>query len=239
METDAVREPVRDGARDASRAEDPVRAARLHRLAVEFNLRPDRYIDSSWLPQDWPTRYRDFASFGVRGRAVLARHLLVQSGLGERYAFGFGSLVARIALIERSALTTLAAYCGLMLHRAWLQDAPNWRTHTALVDAFGYNAMPFVLDRAPPFEAIGESLEPFRQTPRAAVDAIRQRGARLLLDFVAPEGDAIVERMRLKFARGVSEQPAYGLSAVHRQHLAELIFLCLIPERLAQWDWLF
>lgn len=233
MEADAARNTAHESSRDAARA------ARLYRLAVEFNLRPDRYIDPSWLPHDWPARYRDFAAFGERGRAVLARHLLAQNGLAERYVFGFGSLVARLALIERSALTTLAAYCGLMLHRAWLQEAPNWRTHSVLVDAFGYNAMPFVLDRAPPFDAIGESLEPFRQTPRAAVDAIRQRGARLLLDFVAPEGDAIIERMRLKFARGVSEQPAYGLSPVHRQHLAELIFLCLIPERLAQWDWLF
>jgi type III secretion protein K len=239
MDADTAREAPRESSRAASHADHPARAARLHRLAVEFNLRLDRYIDPSWLPLDWPAPYRDFTAFGVRGRALLARHLLAQSGLADRYAFGFGTLVSRIALIERSALTTLAAYCGLMLHRAWLQEAPNWRTHSALVDAFGYNAMPFVLDRAPPFDAIGESLEPFRQTPRAAVDAIRQRGARLLLDFVAPEGDAIIERMRLKFARGVSEQPAYGLSPVHRQHLAELIFLCLIPERLVQWDWLF
>jgi type III secretion protein K len=222
-----------------ARANERARAARLHRLAVEFNLRPDRYLHPDWVPDGWPARYRDLAAYGLRGQVVLARHLLARLGLADRHAFVFGNRISRVALIDAAGLATLGAYCGLILHRAWLRDAPNWRANSTLIDAFGHNAMPFIIDRAPPFDAIGETLEPFRRAPHDAVDAIRLRGCRLLFDFVAPEGAEIAERLRLKFARSVSDQPPYGLNVSHRQHLAELIFLCLIPERLAQWDWLF
>lgn len=212
---------------------------RLYRLAVEFNRRPDRYVGADWLPDDWPDRYRDLERFGERGRAVLAAALLARLAPGAPLVFEFGSRVARIALLDRDALATLGAYCGLMLHRAWLRDAGNWRSHTALVDAFGHSAMPFVLDRAPPFEAIGETLEPYRRAPFEAIDVIRRRGCRLLFDLVAAEHAPLASRLALKFPRTLAAQPSYGLSLLHRQHLAELILLCLIPERLAQWDWLF
>jgi type III secretion protein K len=213
--------------------------ARMHRLAVEFNLRPDRYIGADWMPDDWPARYRDLARFGERGRAVLAAALLARWCPGALPGFGFGSRVARIALLDRDALATLGAYCGLMLHRSWLRDASNWRAQSVLVDAFGHSAMPFVLERAPPFDVIGETLEPYRRAPLEAVDAIRRRGCRLLFDLVAAEHAALASRLALKFPRSLAGEPPYGLSVLHRQHLAELIFLCLIPERLAQWDWLF
>jgi len=213
--------------------------ARMHRLAVEFNLRPDRYISADWLPDDWPARHRDIEAFGERGRAVLASALLARLGPGAAPVFAFGSRVARIALLDRDALATLGAYCGLMLHRAWLREAANWRAQSALVDAFGHSAMPFVLERAPPFEAISETLDAYRRTPHDAIDAIRRRGCRLVYDFVAAEHEQLAPRLALKFPRTLAAQAPYGLSVKHRQHLAELIFLCLIPERLAQWDWLF
>lgn len=211
----------------------------MHRLAVEFNLRPDRYIGADWLPDEWPARYRDLDRYGERGRAVLAAALLARLGPGGAPMFAFGSRIARIALVDRAALATLGAYCGLMLHRAWLREAANWRAQSVLVEAFGHSAMPFVLDRAPPFEAIGETLEPYRRAPLEAIDAIRRRGCRLLFDLVAAEHAQLAPRLALKFPRSLVAQPSYGLNVLHRQHLAELIFLCLIPERLAQWDWLF
>lgn len=213
--------------------------ARMHRLAVEFNLRPDCYIGVDWLPDEWPARYRDLTVFGARGRAVLATALLARLGPGAPSVFAFGSRTARLALLDRAALATLGAYCGLMLHRAWLRDAANWRTHPALVDAFGHSAMPFVLNRAPPFDAIRETLEPYRRAPHEAVEVIRRRGCRLLFDFIVAEHAQVASRLALKFPRTLSSQPTYGLNTQHRQHLAELIFLCLIPERFAQWDWLF
>lgn len=216
-----------------------VSAARMHRLIVEFNLQPDRYIDPSWLPQEWPAPYRDLARFGRRGLRVLAQHLLTENGLLGHTTFEFGSKIARLALIERSALTTLGDYCGLILHRVWLGEALYLHEHAALVAAFGRTAVPFVLHRAPPFGAIGETLEPFRHSPQQAVNMMRLRGCRLLLDLMASEGDEVSRRVRLKFTHAVSEQPPYGLNTMHRQHLAELIFMCLIPERLVQWDWLF
>ena len=61
----------------------------------------------------------------------------------------------------------------------------------------------------------------------------------MLLDFIAPAGNPVFARTRLKLPRIADVQPAYRLNDAQRSELAELLFLCLIPERLRAWDWLF
>lgn len=222
-------------------ASNPTQATHsaLVRLVCQFNLRPDSYIDASWMPQAWPEPWRDPARFGPRGRAALARALSARLGLEGKTCFDFSRDADRLALLPPDALARLAAYCGLVLHRASLEEFAGRRMQRALGEAFGADAMTFLTRRIPPFDAISESIESVRHYPELVVTRVHDRGARLLLDFLAPGGTALGERAQLKFARRVTELPPYLLNAAHRQQVGELIFLCLIPERLGEWDWLF
>lgn len=216
----------------------PAQAA-LASLACEFNLRPDNYIHPSWLRQAWPGQWGDPASLGPRGRTALARVLSRRYGLDEATHFDFSREEFRLALLPPAVLARLGDDCGLCLHRESLREAGGRRLQRALNDTFGEAALAFIMQRVPPFDAIAESIEPLRQYPELAAARIRERGARLVLDFLAPAGKALLDRLQLKFPFGVAAQPPYLLNGMQRQQVSELIFLCLIPERLGEWDWLF
>jgi type III secretion protein K len=219
----------------------------LLRLACEFNLRPERSIHPSRWPAAWPARYRDMALFGERGRRVVAAYLLAQAGLAERHEiygefhceFSFDSRAARLALLPPAALMRLGDALGLVLHRAWLTESGSRRVDKVIAAGFGGETLDFVLQRTPPFDAFGETLEPLKTQPKLLVDNIRQRGARLLTDFVAPAGAPVQRRMRLKLPLQLDAAPAYLMNPAQRRQVSELLFLCLIPERLPSWDWLF
>jgi type III secretion protein K len=207
-----------------------------------FNLRPDRYIDPSWLPMEWPAHLRDPARYGEAGRAVLARALLQAHGLDATRDYDFSTAEKRIALLPADALEHLAACCGLCLHRQWLREAEVSHKMQQVIDtAFGADAVTFVLYRMPAFDAVSEILEPQRQYPRLAVQTLRARGRQLLLDFLQPYGPAVGRRLALKFPRGGADghRPPYLLGRTQRAELGELLRLSLIPEQVPAWDWLF
>lgn len=215
----------------------------LIRLACEFNLRPERTIHPSRWPAAWPARYRDMALFGERGRHVVAAYLLAQAGLADGREidceFRFDSRAARLALLPPAALMRLGDALGLVLYRTWLTESGSRRVDKVIAAGFGGEALDFVLQRTPPFDAFGETPELLKTQPKLLVDNIRQRGARLLTDFVAPAGAPIQRRMRLKLPIQLDAAPPYLMNAAQRRQVAELLFLCLIPERLPSWDWLF
>lgn len=226
------------------RTEAEVRAAQLARLISEFNLRPDRYVDPSWPSGIWPAPWNDLGRFGERGRAVLARSVLgAANGVAETGEiltdYDFASRDKRLALLPREALASLAQLCGLCLHKPWLTGGLTRRIEKNLQKEFGSETLLFVRGHTPPFDAIGETLDPVRRYPKLVAQKIRARGGRLLLDYVAPAGAAVLSRMRLKLTRVADVQPGYRLSDAQRDEFAELIFMCLIPERLRSWDWLF
>lgn len=221
-------------------------SGRLAQLVAEFNLRPDCYTDPSWPAGIWPAPWNELARFGERGRAVLARPLFGAAGLvpdasgAAPVDYDFASRDKRLALLPRDALARLAGLAGLCLHKRWLCDASLTRgTDKALHATFGAQTLSFVRNDTPPFDAIGETLDAVRRYPKLVVQKIGARGARLLLDFVASAGTPVAARMRLKLPRIADVQPAYRLNDAQRQEVAELLFLCLIPERLCEWDWLF
>ncbi|ATG21667.1 hypothetical protein LMG18090_04399 [Ralstonia mannitolilytica] len=216
--------------------------ARLAGLVATFNLRPDRYIDPSWLPADWPLPLRDPARYGEAGRAVLARALLQAHHLDEEWDYDFAPVDKRIALLPGDALEHMAVCCGLCLHRQWLREADVPRKTRQAIDlAFGAPLMVFALERMPAFEAVAETLQTQRQHPRLAVETLRARGRRLLTDFLAPFGPAVLRRLALKFPRnaGGADRPPYLLGRTQRAELGELLRLSLIPEQVPAWDWLF
>ncbi|HDR8937112.1 SctK family type III secretion system sorting platform protein [Burkholderia vietnamiensis] len=216
------------------------RRAAFHALVCEFNLRPDRYLHVTRVPAAWPARYRSLDAFGLAGRRLLARHLLDAHGVAGRYDFDVADPCARLALLPGAALEQLAAYAGLLLHRGWLRDALNVRRIRAEVAAkLGGDALELALERAPEFGALADTLEPWRADPAALPAVIRARGARLLADFIGVAGDAVGVRARLKFNRACDDEAPYWLNRAQRDQFGELLFLFLIPERLASWDWLF
>ncbi len=233
-----------DGAHELWRA--PANRGRFARLVAEFNLRPDRYVDPSWPTGIWPAPWNDIERFGERGRRVLARALFDKVGLHEDATgampgdYDFASRDKRLALLPRDAFEHLAQLCGLCLHKSWLLgDEVTRGVEKALQLGFGAQTMSFVRKETPPFDAVSETLEPMRRYPKLVVQKIGARGARLLLDFIAPAGNPVFARTRLKLPRIADVQPAYRLNDAQRAELGELLFLCLIPERLRAWDWLF
>ncbi|KVN62478.1 SctK family type III secretion system sorting platform protein [Burkholderia stagnalis] len=216
------------------------RRGAFYGLVCDFNLRPDRYLHVTRVPADWPARYRSPDAFGAAGRKLVARHLLDAHGVAQRHDFDAANPCARLALLPGAALEQLASYAGLMLHRAWLRDAlPVRRIRAEIAAKFGGDALDLALERAPAFDALAETLEPWRGEPAALPAAIRARGGRLLADFIGASGDAVARRVRLKFNRAIDDEAPYWLNRAQRDQFGELLFLFLIPERLASWDWLF
>ncbi|MGN6315980.1 SctK family type III secretion system sorting platform protein [Trinickia sp.] len=233
-----------EGAHELWRA--PANRGRFARLVAEFNLRPDQYVDPSWPLGIWPAPWNELSRFGERGKRVLARALFDKVGLREDAAgalpadYDFAERDKRLALLPRDAFEHLAQLCGLCLHKSWLSsDEVTRGVEKALQLGFGPQTLSFVRKETPPFDAVSETLEPMRRYPKLVVQKIGARGARLLLDFIAPAGMPVFARTRLKLPRIADVQPAYRLNDAQRAEVAELLFLCLIPERLRAWDWLF
>ncbi|WP_232438951.1 SctK family type III secretion system sorting platform protein [Burkholderia ubonensis] len=216
------------------------RRAAFHRLVCDFNLRPDRYLHVTRVPADWPARYRSPDAFGPAGQKLVARHLLDAHDVAGRHDFDAANPCARLALLPGAALEQLASYAGLLLHRAWLRDALAVRRMRAEVAAkLGGDALDLALERAPGFDALADTLEPWRGEPAVLPAVIRARGGRLLADFIGAAGDAVARRVTLKFNRAIDAEAPYWLNRAQRDQFGELLFLFLIPERLASWDWLF
>lgn len=208
----------------------------LERLVCEFNLRPDSYMAPSWLPEHWPDRHRQQIAFRPHARRMLAQYMLATLKLDDQHDFDFSSQEKRIALIAPDALGRIADYCGLCAHKVLLREQRFRHVREASARHFGKDVLQFVMDRAPDMAARFKSLAP---EPDIATGKIRARGHRLLLGVLESYGPAVYGRARLKLPRDLAQQGPQGLDTTMRQHLAELIILSVIPERVSEWDWLF
>jgi type III secretion protein K len=61
----------------------------------------------------------------------------------------------------------------------------------------------------------------------------------VLLSSLAGSGAAVFGRFRLKVPKKVAELSLPALEVEQIQQVTELMLLCIIPERLGEWDWLF
>lgn len=212
----------------------------FYRMVCEFNLRPDTYLHVTRVPADWPPAYQHVSRFGEAGRRVIARYLLDVHGAAQSMDFAAATPLARLALLPGAALEQLASYAGLLLHRLWLREAlQQRRVRAEVVGKLGADALELALERAPEFGALGDTLEPWRDDPAALPAVIRARGGRLLADFIGAAGMAVERRARLKFNLAIDSKAPYLLNHAQRDQFGELLFLYLIPERFAAWDWLF
>jgi len=211
------------------------------RLAVRNALHPEADLHASWLPQDWPVRVRARLRGAHAGsRAVLVEALRRRGIVPASPDFALGAPVARLALIDGPSLRRLAAWLGLCAHAGLLRERSRVgsqmrRQARRLAD----DAVDFVLERTPPLTALRMSTTALSDHPHGCGRVVLDRGYRLLHGVVAGAGEVALRRARCKSPRRVALQPPPQLDPAQSAQLEELLRLCLIPERLEQWDWLF
>jgi len=210
------------------------------RLAVRHNLHPEDDLHPSWLPADWPARHRSAARFGPAGRAVLGEVLRARGVVDETLDFQFDSQLKRLGLMDSASLRRIAIYCGFAVHKPLFSLRGGLGTHVRRqARRVDDDAVDFVLDRVPQLTQIKVETQGLMQRPHAAGRVMVQRGYRLLVGAVAAEGPLVLQRLQRKLPRRVSQLRVPQLQPRQLEQLRELMLLCIVPERLPQWDWLF
>ena len=210
-------------------------------LALRNALHPEADLHPSWLPHDWPPRVRSRLRRASAGaQAVLGDVLRARGIVPASSDFAIGSPAARLALIDGASLRCLAGYLGLCAHAGLLRErsrlgAQLRRQARRLAD----DAADFVLDRTPPLTALRMATAPLSDNPFGCGRIVLDRGYRLLHGVIAVAGDPTLQRALRKSPRRVSMHPVPQLTPSQSTQLEELLRLCLIPERLEAWDWLF
>ena len=216
----------------------------LVRLVTRFNLHPESGLHPSWLPATWPARHRVPSRYGPAGRAVLAellqRRQAGPAGGASGLDFQFDSRLKRLVLMDAATLRRLGAYVGFSVHLPLFKQrggaGAQLRRQARRYDD---DAVDFMLDRVPHLSELQMDHQPLLQRPLCAGRVAVQRGHRLLLAAAAPEGETVLRRLQHKLPRRVSELGVPVLQPRQLQQLHELMLLCIVPERLPQWDWLF
>jgi len=212
------------------------------RLVLRFNLHPEASLHPSWLPADWPVQARArLARLAPEAQAVL-RDTLVRLGvLPAAPDYEFDSPVKRLLLLDAPALRRLAFYASLCVHGPLMRPRRNalaaaLRRQARRLDA---DAVEFVLERAPQATELQMSAHALKERPGACGRVVADRGYRLLAALLAGEGEAAAARLARMLPRRVADLPVPALAARQEQQLRELVLACIVPERLARWDWLF
>lgn len=210
------------------------------RLAMRLHLHPEDALHPSWLPPQWPQRHRRLAAYGPGGRAVLGELLRSRDGLGREPDYRFEARAKRLALVDGPSLRLLAALTGWCAHAPLLLQrgavGAQMRRQAA---RYGEDVEDFVRERVPRLTALRMDPRPLEQHPWGAGRTVVARGHRLLLGTVAAEGADTLERVRRKLPHRLAALRLPTLSPLQRAQVEELMLLCIVPERLPQWDWLF
>jgi type III secretion protein K len=215
-------------------------ASRLMRTVMELQLHPERHLHPSWLPPAWPARHRQPARWNAGGRAVLAdclRRWEPAPAAAERY--DFQAPLRRLVLMDGASLRRLGAFCGFAAHRALFRQRGIAPLLKRQARRYGDDVPRFVQQRLPPLTQFAMNTAVIEARPHAAGAVVVERGCRLLLAALAGEGEPIVRSAQRKLPRRVSQRALPVLQAAQRAELSELMLLCLVPERLPEWDWLF
>jgi len=214
----------------------------LLRLVLRFNLHPEATLHPSWLPASWPIRQRVAArAWKPSAQTVLADVLRQRGVLGFESDYAFDSRRKRLLLLDPTSLRRLAFYLSLCAHLPLLRPrrgalSAQMRRQARRIDA---DAVEFALERAPQPTELRMSAHPLQERPASCGRVLMERGYRLLLAALAPEGDAALQRLQRMLPRRVAALPVPALNARQHDQLIELMLSCIVPERLAPWDWLF
>jgi type III secretion protein K len=203
---------------------------------LRLQLRPHEDMHPSWLPPTWPARWRRWQALGPGGRTALAAWL---RGSLPALDYHFDSPRKRLLLMDGRSLRRLGLYCGLALHARWLGDrdalGAELRRQARRIDD---DAADFVRHRLPLPSAFRVDPAPLRERPIRAGRVVVDRGYRLLQAVLACEGDAVLCRAQRMLPRRAAALRPLVLQPHQLAQLDELMLMCIVPERLPQWDWL-
>ena len=218
-------------------------ATPLLRLVLQHNLHPEASLHPSWLPPAWPARHRAaLLRLQPGARSVLADVLRQRGVLASGPDYHFDSRRKRLLLLDPPALRRLAFYTSLCAHAPLLRlprRDPVGKQLRRQARRYDADAVDFVLERAPRLSEIQMSAQALGERPWSCGRVLVERGARLLFALGASEGEAVLERLRRKLPRRFSALEVPRLAPRQIVQLDELMLSCIVPERLARWDWLF
>jgi type III secretion protein K len=216
-------------------ADTPMSLPGLQHL-LRVHLRPHEDMHPSWLPPTWPSRWRRWQSLGPGGRSVLAAWL--RSGLPP-LDYRFEAPRKRLLLMDSRSLRRLGIYCGFALHaRLMVLRDPlglQLRRQARRIDG---DAVDFVQHRLPPPSAFRIDPAPLHEQPSRVGRVVVDRGYRLLQAALASEGAPVLKHAQLKLPRRAAALRPLSLQPHQLAQLDELMLMCIVPERLPQWDWL-
>ncbi|KAA0180843.1 type III secretion system protein SctK [Cupriavidus gilardii] len=200
------------GAHAPSHVPSHVPSLALARAVADFAQRPLAHQHPSWLPSEWPLPLRGADRFGPAAAQVLAGPLslgggdqrarvqLLQALLDRR-----SDPLARLVLLDRSALRLLAIWCGMAVHKpgfasersrlAQQLDGRLGALAQPLIGTVPYRlrraarrfdpqAVAFILKRVPDLPDLPMNLDPIRARPSSAARVMAERGYRLLCGLV-------------------------------------------------------
>lgn len=183
----------------------------LARAVADFAQRPLAHLHPSWLPREWPLPLRRADRFGAAAAQVLAGPLSLGGGeparglLLQALLDGRGDPLARLVLLDRSALRLLAVWCGMAVHKpgfasersrlAQQLDGRLGALAQPLIGTVPYRlrraarrfepqAVAFILKRVPDLPDLPMNLDPIRARPSSAARVMAERGYRLLCGLV-------------------------------------------------------
>lgn len=211
----------------------------LMRLVVQQHLHPERDLHASWLPADWPARYRRVSLLGPGGQAAVAELLRRTDPSTAAWDFNVDARVRRLALLDGASLRRLAAYCGFAAHKPLLRMRGIGSQLKRQARRYDSDGARFIEDRLPALTALRMNPQRLQQRPIATGRIVVERGYRLLFAALAGEDSALVQRVQRKLPRRVATLPVPALEPQQVRQLHELMLLAIVPERLPQWDWLF
>ncbi|KAA6123140.1 type III secretion system protein SctK [Cupriavidus cauae] len=196
----------------AAHASSHVRSLALARAVADFAQRPLAHQHPSWLPREWPLPLRSADRFGAAAAQVLAGPLALGGGderaralLLQALLDGRGDPLARLVLLDRSALRLLAIWCGMAVHKpgfasersrlAQQLDGRLGALAQPLIGTVPYRlrraarrfdpqAVAFILKRVPDLPDLPMNLDPIRARPSSAARVMAERGYRLLCGLV-------------------------------------------------------
>jgi type III secretion protein K len=214
----------------------------LMRLVLRLNLHPEASLHPSWLPPEWPVHLRArLARLAPEAQAVLRETLARLGVLVAPPDYAFDSPVKRLLLLDPGSLRRLAFYASLCAHAPLMRPRRNalaaaLRRQARRLDE---DAVEFVLERAPQATELQMSAHPLEDRPAGCGRVVADRGYRLLAALLADEGEGAAHRLARMLPRRAAALPVPALEARQKQQLRELVLACIVPERLARWDWLF
>ncbi|MCT9073525.1 type III secretion system protein SctK [Cupriavidus gilardii] len=183
----------------------------LARAVADFAQRPLAHQHPSWLPREWPLPLRKADRFGPAAAQILAGPLALggdepaRGRLLQALLDGRGDPLARLVLLDRSALRLLAVWCGMAVHKpgfasersrlAQQLDGRLGALAQPLIGTVPYRlrraarrfdpqAVAFILKRVPDLPDLPMNLDPIRARPSSAARVMAERGYRLLCGLV-------------------------------------------------------